>query len=217
MDVGRPQEAERALNESLNNFGPKSRNIGRAATLFSLGTLNARRKNYVAARDFTRQQYEMFLSNFGPHFRPTLEALMLWERNRALTGQAADALQPALLAMQELRGTYPPMAKGLWNNLQCLAAVQNAAGDFNGALAASQESLEIYNHSTWNAHDPRRAQNLLQLAISLRGLHKYREAEPLLREAQSIYAASGPMWLTKSREIADLLAVPEKPNATKRE
>lgn len=203
---GKEEQAETVLQESLKNFGPENQNsAAKASPLFSLVILHSRRDDFLAARDYAKQYYGLLRSNLGPDHRATLEGLLLWERHRADTGEAAESLGPALAAMSSLRQKYPPMSVGLWFNLRNLAHIQNATADFHAAQLTSEEALAIYDRGTWSHTDTRRAQTLLELAVALRGLHKNVEAQPVLKEALAIYSKSGPLWVRRSQQVRAML------------
>lgn len=206
-DAGKQTEAEAMLRQALTNFGPENyRNPMRSKSIYELMTLNSRRDNFVAARDLAKEYYDLILFNVGPDHLATSEAMLVWTRLRADTGQAAESLAPSVAAMKALRLKYPPGNIGLWNDLRNLAHVQNAAGDYRGAQESAREALAVYKNGTWSPTDPRRAQTLLELAVALRGLHRVSEAQPVLQEVLAIYDKSGPMWARRGQQVRAILA-----------
>jgi tRNA A-37 threonylcarbamoyl transferase component Bud32/tetratricopeptide (TPR) repeat protein len=207
LDEGKEAQAETVLQEALRNFGPENQNsAARTRPLFELVTLHSRRDDFPAARDFASEYYKLLFANLGPDHKATLEGLLMWQRYRADTGEAAASLAPARAAMSSLRQKYPPMSAGLWSDLRNLAHIQNAADDFRAAQLTSEEALAVYDRGTWSQADPRRAQTLFELAVALRGQHKNVEAQPLLQEALAIYNNSGPVWVRRTQQVRAMLA-----------
>ena len=199
---GKTVEAEAVFYQAIALYQQqKFEGIAKGQTYYYLAILNSRRDNFVAAREFARQYYEVLLRNIGPDHQRTAQAKLMWARFRAETGETKEAVEQTIEAMQVIRKVLPPLASTLWTPLNSASHVLNLAGRFADAEPLAREQLAISDNHHLLEVDARRAGTLMELGTALQGEKKYREATSTFERADRIYAQLGPVWAMRAEQV----------------
>ena len=207
LNEGPTAEAEAAFYQSLAIYQQQHfEGAGRGQPLYELTILNSRRDNFVAARDFARQFYEVTLQSIGPDHQRTAQAKLMWARFRAETGEVKEAVEQTIEAVPVARRGLPPLSSVLWTPLGCASHVLNLAGRFTDAEPLAREQLAIVDHQLLAEVDARRAATLVELGTALAGEKKYREATSTFERADRVYAQLGPVWALRAEQVRKKLS-----------
>ena len=202
LNQGKIAEAEAAFYQAIALFRQEGyEGVAKGQPFYDLAILNSRRDNFVAARDFARQFYEVTLRNIGPDHERTAQAKLMWARFRAETGETKEAVEQTIEAMQVIRKVLPPLASTLWTPLNSASHVLNLAERFADAEPLAREQLAISDNHHLLEVDARRAGTLMELGTALQGEKKYREATTTLERADRIYAQLGPVWAMRAEQV----------------
>ena len=128
----------------------------------------ALRRDFIAARDFARQAYEVSVKNLGPNHPASATSKMQWARYRSDSGETSAAVVPVLEAMPALLKGY---AEPVINRLVALtwaAHVMNRAGHPPDAERYARMALAGIEAAHLPDADPRRAAALLELDTAQR-------------------------------------------------
>src|ERR1035438_9981824 len=207
LNLGKTAEAEAAFNQALALFRQENfEGSAKAQVFYYLAILNSRRDNFLAARDFARQYYEVNLRNIGPDHERTAQAKIMWARFRAETGETKEAVEQAREAIQVVRRAVPPLSSVLWTPLASASHILSLAGRFDEAEPLAREQLAIVDHQQLPEADARRAGTLFELGIALQGEKKNREAATTFERADRIYEQLGPVWNLRAEQVRKKLS-----------
>ncbi|MGA3016212.1 MAG: tetratricopeptide repeat protein [Bryobacteraceae bacterium] len=207
LNLGKTAEAEAAFNQALALFRQENyEGSAKAQVFYYLAILNSRRDNFVAAREFARQYYEVNLRNIGPDHERTAQAKIMWARFRAETGETKEAVEQEREAMQVVRRAVPPLSSVLWTPLASASHILSLAGRFDEAEPLAREQLAIVDNHNFPEVDARRAGTLFELGIALQGEKKYRDATTTFERADRIYEQLGPVWNLRAEQVRKKLS-----------
>lgn len=165
------------------------------------------RQDFVAAREFARERYELHFRDYGLEHVWTAWALCDWARCRAATGETTQAVAQIQQALPVARKHWSYDSDQLWFLLSDAAHVMVDAGHFEEAERYARESLEVIERAHREDLDAWRAQSLELLGKALLGQKKTQEAVLLLARAQAMYQQLGPAWTKTAQRIATQLQI----------
>jgi tetratricopeptide (TPR) repeat protein len=200
-DEGRTAEAETILLRALEIGRHEENGRGANVPLTGLIVLNARKRNYAAARDYAAEQYRLILRDLGPDHVDTAAAEIGWARHRAETGELREAVQQVHEAMGVLLKAFPPSSANLWSPTSGAASVLIRAGRYQEAEGYARELIAICDSEHLTEADARVAESLLRLGDALLGQHRNREAIEVLERSARDYEQAGPIWAKRAEEV----------------
>jgi serine/threonine protein kinase len=207
LNLGKSAEAEAAFYQAVALYRQENyEGIAKGQVFYYLAILNSRRDNFVAAREFARQYYEVELKSIGPDHERTAQAKIMWARFRAETGETKEAVEQAREAIQVVRRALPPLSSVLWTPLTSASHILSLAGRFKEAEPLAREQLAIVDTHHFPEVDARRTGTLVELGIALQGEKKYREATTTFERADRIYAQLGPVWKMRAEQVRKKLS-----------
>jgi eukaryotic-like serine/threonine-protein kinase len=161
------------------------------------------KKDFTAAAEFARQNYELTATYNRDNLAETAEASVEWARYRAEAGDTREAVAQIRAAMPEIRRQYPAGGM-LARYLQAGARVFNRAGLFEPAAQYAHEALEGLRQTRFPEIYPLVAACLEDEGAALAALKRNREAIPLLEEAANIDRQLGPAYAATADNIQSL-------------
>jgi tetratricopeptide (TPR) repeat protein len=127
--------------------------------------------------------------------------MAVWSVSRSRLGRLAEAEQASKEALESARRMFPGGGANLWGPLVARAAVLNERKLSKDAEAPARESLALVPWT--NDKDPRRAESLGEIGLSLAGQKRFAEAIPALESSLRIFLAL-PGWGPKHPETVDV-------------
>jgi serine/threonine-protein kinase len=204
---GKTAEAEAAFYQAIALYQHEGfEGAAKGLPFYYLAILNARRDNFVAAKEFARQYYEVNLRSVGPDHGLTAQAKLMWARYRAETGETKAAVEQTFEALPVARRGLTPLSSALWTPLNSASHILSLAGRFRDAEPLAREQLSIVDNQHMQEVDARRAGTLMELGTALQGERKYREARSTFERADRIYAQLGPTWALRLEQVRKKLS-----------
>ena len=205
--ASRSQEAEEALLKALATG--RQQDPGGAwefSVLYNLTLIASRRSDFAVARDYARQMVDVSSRNLGADGGTAAQATMTWARYAVQTGQVDEAVAGVARAMPIIEKDYPSPSTVLWVCARNAAFVMRSAGQLAASERYARASLAVTEAAHMPADDPRLANSLEELGLTLCALGRTEEGLPALRSAEASYRKAGPRWTKRADEMLAAIA-----------